>query len=95
MKWTQRKKIHSHISSNHPTKLIYFFATNPRTSEREHIMSSNNVAYTLCLPVPEKAQKQYNYVFLPTPESELEAMLFILTAGLIKGDVDAGIESTG
>lgn len=56
----------------------------PKTSELEYVLGAQDVDQTFCLPVPDKAQRQKNFVILPRRRTEtsekanLEQILFTM-----------------
>ncbi|KPI37054.1 Histone chaperone [Cyphellophora attinorum] len=88
----QRKKLHFRIrqinSPNMPMPMIMIEVINPATDQTEHLITPNAVAQVLKTPVPEKATKQYNYIFIPhpgTPKSIEDPILFTVPATAPKG----------
>ncbi|KAJ5275917.1 hypothetical protein N7524_002070 [Penicillium chrysogenum] len=86
----QRKKLTLEITAGHP----YLRARNQATKEIEFGVSMDKIRHALCLPVPEKTQKQFNFCIIPeyadgiTPPPEgtaaSEAMVFTIADGPAK-----------
>ncbi|KAJ6187005.1 hypothetical protein N7519_001913 [Penicillium mononematosum] len=86
----QRKKLTLEITAGHP----YLRARNQATKEIEFGVSMDKIRHALCLPVPEKTQKQFNFCIIPeyadgiTPPPEgtaaSEAMVFTVADGPAK-----------
>ncbi|KAJ5774564.1 hypothetical protein N7457_009460 [Penicillium paradoxum] len=86
----QRKKLTLEITAGH----AYLRARNQATKEIEFGVSMDQIRHALCLPVPEKTQKQFNFCIIPeyadgiTPPPEgttaSEAMVFTIADGPAK-----------
>ena len=76
----QRKKLKLEIG--HSPEFGAIRGTNPLTGEAEFGIQYNNVEYCICLPVPEKAQPQYNFCILST--SGDDQLLFTVPGTRIK-----------
>ncbi|CAG8196069.1 unnamed protein product [Penicillium salamii] len=86
----QRKKLTLEITAGHQ----YLRARNQATKEIEFGVSMDKIKHALCLPVPEKTQKQFNFCIIPeyadgiTPPPEgtttSEAMVFTIADGPAK-----------
>ncbi|CAI7633247.1 unnamed protein product [Penicillium bialowiezense] len=86
----QRKKLTLEITAGH----TYLRARNQATKEIEFGVSMDKIKHALCLPVPEKTQKQFNFCIIPeyadgiTPPPEgtstSEAMVFTIADGPAK-----------
>ncbi|KAJ5347768.1 protein of unknown function DUF1747 [Penicillium brevicompactum] len=86
----QRKKLTLEITAGHK----YLRARNQATKEIEFGVSMDKIKHALCLPVPEKTQKQFNFCIIPeyadgiTPPPEgtstSEAMVFTIADGPAK-----------
>ncbi|KAJ5130103.1 uncharacterized protein N7515_006142 [Penicillium bovifimosum] len=57
----QRKKLTLEITAGH----TYLRARNQTTKEIEFGVSMDKIRHALCLPVPEKTQKQFNFCIIP------------------------------
>ncbi|KAL8900291.1 MAG: hypothetical protein Q9207_005767 [Kuettlingeria erythrocarpa] len=79
----QRKKLKLSLSRN--TEKGSLRAINPTTSETEFGLRWSEIEYCVCLPVPEKAQPQYNFCIFPRGEGG-EQVLFTVPGGKVKGD---------
>lgn len=79
----QRKKLKLSLERN--TEMGYLRAINPTTDETEFRLRWSDVEYCVCLPVPEKAQPQYNFCIFPRGEGG-EQVLFTVPGGKVKGD---------
>ncbi|KAL8741768.1 MAG: hypothetical protein Q9184_008345, partial [Pyrenodesmia sp. 2 TL-2023] len=79
----QRKKLKLSLGRNSEKGSIR--ADNPTTGETEFGLPWSDVEYCVCLPVPEKAQPQYNFCIFPRGEDE-EQVLFTVPGGKVKGD---------
>jgi hypothetical protein len=88
----QRKKFHFQI--RHSGSAAFFVGAGTATSDAEFALSNTNVSYILRLPVPEKAQKQLNYLFLARSNSGEESILFTVPAGGTE-NLDEAIKKTG
>ncbi|ETN42512.1 uncharacterized protein HMPREF1541_01669 [Cyphellophora europaea CBS 101466] len=82
----QRKKLHFRIAqySAPDQTTIGVQAINPTSGQVEYELPGSEIANVLCLPVPEKASKQFNYIFLPNAASTFEPVLFTLPATPLK-----------
>ncbi|KAJ5309192.1 hypothetical protein PENANT_c014G07105 [Penicillium antarcticum] len=86
----QRKKLTLEITTGHR----FLRARNQATKEIEFGVSMDKIRHALCLPVPEKTQKQFNFCIIPeyadgiTPPPEgtavSEAMVFTIADGPAK-----------
>ncbi|KAJ5996591.1 hypothetical protein N7522_008251 [Penicillium canescens] len=86
----QRKKLTLEITAGHR----FLRARNQTTKEIEFGVSMDKIRHALCLPVPEKTQKQFNFCIIPeyadgiTPPPEgatvSEAMVFTIADGPAK-----------
>ncbi|KAI4128479.1 MAG: hypothetical protein LQ338_002709 [Usnochroma carphineum] len=59
--------------------------SNPISNETEFGLAWSKVEHCVCLPVPEKAQPQYNFCFFPREGSDDEQILFTVPGGNVKG----------
>src|ERR1700761_2037445 len=85
----QRKKLHLGIAQygtdlNGSETTFSIFTRNPATNEIDMEIPLSQFAYALKLPVPEKAAKQYNFVFLPKPGAAVEPIIWTVNAGPLK-----------
>ena len=87
----QRKKLHLGIAQygtdiNTPETSFAIFTRNPATNEVDMEVPLSQFAYAMRLPVPEKAAKQYNFVFLPKTGlgDTVEPIIFSVNAGPLK-----------
>ncbi|KIW67251.1 hypothetical protein PV04_06516 [Phialophora macrospora] len=85
----QRKKLHLGIaqygSDIHAAETSFsIFTRNPATNEVDMEVPLAQFAYTLRLPVPEKAAKQYNFVLLPKAGVPVEPIIWSVNAGPLK-----------
>ncbi|KAJ5487853.1 hypothetical protein N7530_002153 [Penicillium desertorum] len=97
----QRKKLTLEITAGHP----YLRARNQATKEIEFGVSMDKIRHALCLPVPEKTQKQFNFCIIPeyadgiTPPPEgtaaSEAMVFTIADGPAKAAFSGNGEQLG
>ncbi|KAJ5195076.1 uncharacterized protein N7498_008514 [Penicillium cinerascens] len=86
----QRKKLTLEVTAGHR----YLRARNQATKEVEFGVSMDQIRHALCLPVPEKTQKQFNFCIIPefadgiTPPPEgataPDAMVFTVLDGPAK-----------
>lgn len=79
----QRKKLRLSLGKNSDQGSIR--ASNPSSNETEFGLRWSDVEYCVCLPVPEKAQSQYNFCIFPREGSD-EQILFTVPGGNVKGD---------
>ncbi|OQE45985.1 hypothetical protein PENCOP_c001G03495 [Penicillium coprophilum] len=97
----QRKKLTLEITAGHQ----YLRARNQATREIEFGVSMDKIRHALCLPVPEKTQKQFNFCIIPeyadgiTPPPEgtaaSEAMVFTIADGPAKAAFSGNGEQLG
>ncbi|KAJ5208210.1 hypothetical protein N7449_002589 [Penicillium cf. viridicatum] len=97
----QRKKLTLEITAGHK----YLRARNQATKEIEFGVSMDKIRHALCLPVPEKTQKQFNFCIIPeyadgiTPPPEgtaaSEAMVFTIADGPAKAAFSGNGEQLG
>ncbi|KXG45321.1 protein of unknown function DUF1747 [Penicillium griseofulvum] len=97
----QRKKLTLEITAGHK----YLQARNQATKEIEFGVSMDKIRHALCLPVPEKTQKQFNFCIIPeyadgiTPPPEgtaaSEAMVFTVADGPAKAAFSGNGEQLG
>ncbi|KAL9008850.1 MAG: hypothetical protein Q9173_006070, partial [Seirophora scorigena] len=80
----QRKKLKLSLSRNPDQGSIK--ACNPSTNETEFAIPWTSIEYCLCVPVPEKAQPQWNFCIFPTEGEGHEQILFTIPGGNVKGD---------
>ncbi|RMD40614.1 hypothetical protein DV735_g4519, partial [Chaetothyriales sp. CBS 134920] len=84
----QRKKLHVRITvdgdAGSAVKTFSLQAIDPKTSRVELVASLGNYARVLCLPVPEKTQRLFNYCFIPKPNAAAEAIVFALPGPPLK-----------
>lgn len=79
----QRKKLKLSLGRNSEKGFIR--ANNPTTGETEFGLPWRDVEYCVCVPVPEKAQPQYNFCIFPRGEGE-EQVLFTVPGGKVKAE---------
>lgn len=70
----QRKKLRLDLSRSSPTGALK--AINNSTLDPEFGIPYSAIATAICVPVPEKAQPQYNFCILPAENSGHEQILF-------------------
>ncbi|KAL9609644.1 MAG: hypothetical protein Q9167_005597 [Letrouitia subvulpina] len=70
----QRKKLRLDLS--HSSATGFLKAINTSTLDFEFGIPYSAIATTICVPVPEKAQPQYNFCILPAERSGHEQILF-------------------
>ncbi|KAL8958970.1 MAG: hypothetical protein Q9193_004080, partial [Seirophora villosa] len=80
----QRKKLKLSLSRNPDQGCIK--ACNPSTNETEFGIPWRSIEYCVCVPVPEKAQPQWNFCIFPTEGEGHEQILFTIPGGNVKGD---------
>ncbi|RMZ85090.1 hypothetical protein DV738_g106, partial [Chaetothyriales sp. CBS 135597] len=90
----QRKKMHLRIAvdggdSGSTVNTFSLLAIDPKTGRVELVASLANYARVLCLPVPEKPQRLFNYCFIPKPNAvaavpAAESIVFTLPAPPLK-----------
>jgi Histone chaperone Rttp106-like len=100
----QRKKLMLGVY-HYPSSNTYIVAVkNPATEEIEFELPADQIGMTVRLPVPEKTQRQWNYVLLPRAGAGEEGMLFTVTVGNVaprkttgsgRSPVDEAIASAG
>ncbi|KAI4172267.1 MAG: hypothetical protein LQ343_003702 [Gyalolechia ehrenbergii] len=78
----QRKKLKLEFSRNRQEGALR--ATNPTTTSTEFSLQWQEIEYCVCVPVPEKAQPQYNYCIFPRDEEHGEQILFTVPGGKMK-----------
>jgi hypothetical protein len=76
----QRKKLHLDIAGDAGSGYV-FQARNPATDGIEFFAPAQSITHILQLPVPEKAQKQYNYCIL---RNDGEPFVFTVNHGPLK-----------
>ncbi len=79
----QRKKLKLSLGRNSEKGTIR--ACTPATNDTEFGLRWSDVEYCICVPVPEKAQPQYNLCIFPRGEGG-EQVLFTVPGGKVKGD---------
>lgn len=85
----QRKKLKLELSQHAQKGSLR--ATNTATSSTEFGLQWQNIEYCVCVPVPEKAQPQYNYCIFPRDEENGEQILFTIPGGKMKpGAITSG-----
>ena len=90
----QRKKLTLEIG-NLPDQGLR--ATNPSTAEPEFQIQWSDVQHVVCLPVPEKAQVQYNFCVFTNESAEQVVWTVpgnVPKAGIVGSDIQAGPEET-
>ncbi|RMZ79270.1 hypothetical protein DV737_g3481, partial [Chaetothyriales sp. CBS 132003] len=84
----QRKKMHvriaAHADSVGGANTFSLLAIDPKTSLVELAAPLSDYTRVLCLPVPEKPQKLFNYCFIPKPTAAAESIVFTLPAAPLK-----------
>lgn len=80
----QRKKLSLSIFRHMPTKQKYVMNISPADGPTAYEYRGDQIGYAFKLPVPEKAQKQWNYVILCKPNLTLEPLLWTVPDGPIK-----------
>jgi len=88
----QRKKLHLDIAGDAGNGYV-FQVRNPATNDVEFFAPAQSITHILQLPVPEKAQRQYNYCILRT---DGEPFVFTVNHGPLKdfSIQDAAIQTT-
>lgn len=70
---------------NAPSTSFVIYARNPTTNDVDMEIPISQFAYALRLSVPEKATKQYNFCFLPKPDStSSEPIIWTVNQGPLK-----------
>ncbi|KAJ5477187.1 Histone chaperone [Penicillium diatomitis] len=97
----QRKKLTLEVTAGYS----YLRARNQTTKEVEFGVPMNRIRHALCLPVPEKTQKQFNFCIVPefadgvTPPPEgmtaFEPMVFMIPDGPAKAAFDGSGQQVG
>ncbi|KAI4173567.1 MAG: hypothetical protein LQ348_006547 [Seirophora lacunosa] len=77
-----RKKLKLSLSRNPDQGSIK--ACNPSTNETEFGIPWRSIEYCVCVPVPEKAQPQWNFCIFPTEGEGHEQILFTIPGGNVK-----------
>ncbi|KAI4286570.1 MAG: hypothetical protein L6R35_004183 [Caloplaca aegaea] len=81
----QRKKLKLSLGRNPEQGSIK--ACNPSTNETEFGITWRNIEHCVCVPVPEKAQPQWNFCIFPKEGGGGdEQILFTIPGGNVKGD---------
>ncbi|KAL8645945.1 MAG: hypothetical protein Q9210_006423, partial [Variospora velana] len=80
----QRKKLKLSLGRNPEQGSIK--ACNPSTNETEFGITWRNIEHCVCVPVPEKAQPQWNFCIFPKEGGGDEQILFTIPGGNVKGD---------
>ena len=77
-----RKKLHLEIdhTESGPQQKSYIFSIKNNKGDTEYRLPAGDIAQAYKLPVPEKAQKQYNFCLIPK-NPETEPILFTLNDG--------------
>ncbi|KAL8931714.1 MAG: hypothetical protein Q9211_006779 [Gyalolechia sp. 1 TL-2023] len=83
----QRKKLKLELSRNAQKGSLR--ATNPTTHSTEFSLRWQEIEHCVCVPVPEKAQPQYNFCIFPRDEEHGEQILFTVPGGKVKPDAIA------
>ncbi|EPS27619.1 hypothetical protein PDE_02563 [Penicillium oxalicum 114-2] len=97
----QRKKLTLEVTAG----FSYLRARNQTTKEIEFGIPMDRIRHALCLPVPEKTQKQFNFCIIPeyadgvTPPPQgittFEPMVFMIPDGPAKAAFDGSGQQTG